>query len=92
MISNLKSHPPDKDDGNGLTLCHHAEALISIRDGTRDLLIVQERPNGMWWLGTGRGKRWDEAKWQPEAADGHSEGLTGCMWRHTLPLKLGEVP
>jgi hypothetical protein len=55
MISNLKSHPSDKDDGNGLTLCPLAEVLISIRDRTRDLLIVQEHPNGMWWLGAGWG-------------------------------------
>jgi hypothetical protein len=55
MISNLKSHPSNKGDGNGLTLCPLAEVLKFIRDRTRDLLIIQEHPNGMWWLGTGWG-------------------------------------
>jgi TPR repeat protein len=91
MISNLKSHPPDKDDGNGLTLCHHAEVLISIRDRTRDLLIVQEHPNGMWWLDR-MGKRWTEALTKPKAAEGHSKGLTGWRSTHTIQQTVDEVP
>jgi hypothetical protein len=77
MISNLKSHPSNKGDGNGLTLCPLAEALKFIRDRTRDLLIVQEHQNAMWWLGLD-GERWAESLKKPKAVEGLSDRLTGC--------------